>query len=127
MAFVTLVPPADRKELSVGEIVRRLRVEVSLVDVDPQAGQDHVAGMIAAVLGFSDELPGKAERLAWLQASQADAIYLSFGDEDGHDVARCCLIEGGSLFFDDLNEIEGPARVFVERAGRALGYELVDG
>lgn len=93
MAFIKLSPPEGRDALLVKEVVRRLRDEFEVVDTDPDAGQDHVAGMIAATLGFLDSLPGKQERLAWLQSIQNDAVFVSFGDDLGL-VASCCVQPG---------------------------------
>lgn len=99
MAFIKLFSPDGRDALSVKEVVHRLRGEFDVVDADPDAGQDHVAGMIAATLRFSDSLPGKQERLAWLQSIQNDAVYVSFGDDLGL-AASCCVQPGSELFFD---------------------------
>ena len=99
MAFIKLIPPEGRDALSVKQVIRRLREEFKVVDADPDAGQDHVAGMIPATLTFSDSLPGKQERLAWLQSIQDDAVYVSFGDDLG-TVASCCVQPASELFFD---------------------------
>lgn len=125
MAFIKLFPPEGRNALPVEEVIRRLRNEFNLVDVDPDAGQDHVAGMIAATLRFSDSLPGKQERLAWLQSVQNDSVYVSFGDALGV-IASCCVKPGLELFFDSPDEIDGPARPLLQRAANALGYTLYD-
>lgn len=125
MAFIKLFPPEGRNALPVEEVIRRLRNEFNLVDVDPDAGQDHVAGMIAATLRFSDSLPGKQERLAWLQSVQNDAVYVSFGDALGV-IASCCVKPGSELFFDSPDEIDGPARPLLQRAANALEYTLYD-
>jgi hypothetical protein len=74
MAFIKLCPPQGRDPLPVADVLRRLRDEFNFVDVDADAGQDHVGGMIAAALRFSDSLPGKQERLAWLQSVQDAAV-----------------------------------------------------
>jgi hypothetical protein len=97
-----------------------------VVDEDPDAGQDHVAGMIAATLRFSDALPGKQERLAWFQSVQDAAVMVSFGD-GLEPVACCCVMPDKELFFDSPDEIDGPARALVERAAAALGYTVYDG
>ena len=82
--------------------------------------------MIAAILGFSDSIPGKQERLAWLQSIQEAAVYVYFGD-DLNTMAGCCLKPDTELFFDSPDEIHGPARPLVERAAAALGYTLYPG
>jgi hypothetical protein len=125
MAFIKLFPPEGRDALPVKKVIRRLRDEFDVVDADPDAGQDHVAGMIAAALRFSDSLPGKQQRLAWLQSVQNDAVYVSFGD-DLALVASCCVMPGSELFFDDPDAIHGPARPLIERAAAALGYTVYD-
>ena len=119
MAFIKLVPPDGHDALPVDEVICRLRHEFDVVDADPDAGQDHVAGMIAATLRFSDSLPGKQERLAWLQSIQNDAVYVSFGDDLGL-VASCCVQPGSELFFGSPDEVHGPARPLLERAASAL-------
>ena len=126
MAYIKLFPPEGGDPLPVRDVIRRLRGEFDVVDADPDAGQDHVAAMIAATLGFSDSLPSKQERLAWLQSVQNDAVYVSFGDDLGL-VASCCVIPGSELFFDSPDEIHGPARSLVQRAAKALGYTVFDG
>jgi hypothetical protein len=123
MAFVKLLPPEGHDAHSVAEVIERLREEFDVVDADPDAGQDHVAGVIAATLRFSDEVPGKHERLAWFQSIQGDAVYVSFGDDLGL-VARCCVMPDSELFFDSPDEIDGPARALVERAAAVLSYTV---
>lgn len=125
MAFVKLLPPEGHDALPVSEVIERLRDEFAVVDVDADAGQDHVAGMIAATLRFSDAIPGKQERLAWFQTIQSDAVMVSFGDDLGL-VAMCCVMPRSELFFDNTDEIEGPARPLVERAAVALNYTVSD-
>jgi len=125
MAFIKLFSPEGRDPLPVKQVIRRLRDEFKVVDANPDAGQDHVAGMIAATLRFSDSLPGKQERLAWLQSIQDDAVYVSFGDDLGL-VASCCVQPASELFFDSPDEIDGPARPLLERAAKALGYTVYD-
>jgi hypothetical protein len=125
MAFIKLFPPEGRDALTVKEVISRLRDEFDVVDPDPDAGRDHVAGMIAATLRLSDSLPGKQERLAWLQSIQNDAVYVSFGDDVGL-VASCCVKPGSELFFDSPDEIDGPARPLLKRAATALRYTVYD-
>lgn len=125
MAFIKLIPREGCDALSVKEVVRRLRDEFGVFTADPDAGQDHVAGMIAATLRFSDSLPGKQERLAWLQSTQHDAVYVTFGDEPG-TVASCCVLPGSELFFGNPDEIIGPARSLLDKAATALGYTVYD-
>src|SRR6188474_492336 len=91
VAFVKLFSPEGRDSLPVEDVVDRLRDEFTIVDADPDQGQDHFAGMIAATLRFSDALPGKQERLEWLQSVQEAAVYVSFGD-DYSLMAGCCLM-----------------------------------
>lgn len=126
MAFLKLFPRKDRNALSVSDVLRHLRDEFAFVDADPDAGQDHVSGMIAATCRFSDSVPGKQERLTWLISVQDSAVYVSFGD-DVDLTASCCLMPGKELFFDSRDEIHGRARLLVERAASALGYELFEG
>jgi hypothetical protein len=126
MAFIKLFPPEGRDALAVRDVIRRLRDEFDVVDADPNAGQDHVAGMIAATVRFSDSLPGKQEQLAWLQSVQNDSVYVSFGDNLDL-VASCCVKPDSELFFDSPDEIPGAARPLVERAASALGYTIFDG
>jgi hypothetical protein len=121
MAFVKLFPPEGRDALPVADLIRRLEDEFTVVDADPDEGQDHVAGMIATTLRFPDELPGKQERLAWLQSVQDSAVYVSFGDDLG-TMAGCCVMPDSELFFGHPDEVDGPARLLVERAASALGY-----
>ena len=126
MSFIKLFPPEGRDALPVADIVERLRDEFGVVDADPDEGQDHVAGMIAATLRFSDSVPGKQERLAWFQSVQDAAIYVSFDDDLGL-VAGCCVMPNSELFFGSPDEVDGPARPLVERAASALGYVLFEG
>ena len=126
MAFVKLFPPEDGNALPVDDVIRRLRDEFEVVDVDPDAGRDHVAAMIAATLRFDDSIPIKHEQLARLQSVQEGAAYVSFGDDLGK-MASCCVMPDSELFFDSRDEIDGPARPLVERAGAALGYTVYDG
>jgi len=125
MAFIKLFPPEGHDALPVKKVIRRLREEFDVVEDDPDAGQDHVAGMIAATLRFSDSLPGKQERLAWLQSIQNDAVYVSFGDNLGL-MASCCVQPDSELFFDSPDVIHGPARPLLDRAASALGYIIYD-
>ena len=126
MAFVKLLPPEGRDALPVADVIRRLEDEFASVDADPDEGQDHVAGMIAATLRFSDAIPGKQDRLAWLQSVQDAAVSVSFGDDLG-TVASCCVMPDSELFFGNPDEVDGPARPLVERAASALGYTLYEG
>ncbi|AWM35589.1 hypothetical protein GobsT_67360 [Gemmata obscuriglobus] len=123
MAFVKLLPPEGGAPLSVADVIRRLADEFAEVHADPDAGQDHVAGMIAATLRFSDALPGKWERLARLQSVQHAAVCVSFGDDLGN-VAACCVMPDSELFFGSPDEVDGPAWPLVERAASALGYRV---
>jgi hypothetical protein len=126
MAFIKLLPTEGRDALAIGRVVERLREEFEIVHVDADEGQDHVAGMIAATLRFSDDLPGKQERLQSLQSVQKDAVYVTFGD-DLRVVASCCILTGWELFFDSPEELHGAARPLVERAARALDYIVYEG
>ena len=126
MAFVKLLPPEDGDALPVADVIRRLEDEFAEVHADPDAGQDHVAGMIAATLRFSDRVPGKQERLAWFQSVQDAAVQVSFGDDLGN-VASCCVMPDSELFFGSPDEVDGPARPLVERAAAALGYRVYPG
>jgi hypothetical protein len=76
MAFIKLFPSEERGALPVADVIRRLRDEFVVVNADPEAGQDHVAGMIVATLRFSDSVPGKQERLEWLQSVQDAAVHV---------------------------------------------------
>ena len=118
MAFVKLFPPEGRDALPVAEVVRQLEEEFAVVHADPDAGRDHVSGMVAATLRFSDSLPGKQERLTWLQSVQDAAVLVSFGD-DMNVVAVCCVMPDSELFFGSAEEVDGAARPLVERAGLA--------
>jgi hypothetical protein len=126
MAFVKLFPPAGRDALPIADVIRRLEDEFAIVDADPDKGQDHVADMIAAMLRFSDAVPGKRERLAWLQSVQDAAVYVSFGD-DLDTIAGCSVMPESELFFGSPDEVIGPARPLVERAASVLGYTLFEG
>lgn len=126
MAFIKLFPPKGRDALPITEVIDRLREEFEVVDADPDKGRDHVAGMIAATLRFSDAIPSKQDRLTWLQSVQDTAVYVSFGDDLGL-VANCCVMRDSELFFGNPDEVDGPARPLVERAASALGYTLFEG
>jgi hypothetical protein len=126
MAFVKLLPPENGDALPVDDVIRRLQDEFNLVDVDPDAGQDHVSAMIAATLRFSDVVPGKQERIKWFQSVQDAAILVTFGD-DLHTVASTCVMPHSELFFGSADEVDGPAHPLVERAAVALGYRLRKG
>jgi hypothetical protein len=125
MAFIKLFPP-DGRSLSVRTAILRLQDEFDVVEVDRDAGRDHVASMIAATLRFSDDIPIKQEQLAKLQSVQDAAVYVSFGDDLGL-VAGCCVMPDTELFFGSPDEVDGPARPLVERASAALGYTLYEG
>jgi hypothetical protein len=125
MAFVKLFPPEDGDALPVADVIRRLQDEFGVVDTDPNAGQDHVARMIVATLRFANSVPGKQERLAWLQSAQGTAVYVSFGD-DLELMASCCVMPDSELFFGNPDEVDGPARPLVERAATALGYTVFE-
>ncbi|MDY3554389.1 hypothetical protein R5W24_003511 [Gemmata sp. JC717] len=126
MAFVKLLPPDGGDALPVADVIRRLEDEFAEVHTDPDAGQDHVAGMIAATLRFSDRVPGKQERLAWFQSVREAATHVTFGD-DLSVSASCCVMPGSELFFDSPDAVDGPARPLVERAASALGYKVCVG
>lgn len=126
MAFVKLFPPKGGDALPVAEVISRLEDEFAIVDSDPMQGQDHVAAMIAATLRFSDKVPGKQDRLAWLLSVQEAAVFVSFGDNLG-TMARCCVMPGSELFFGSPDEVDGPARPLVERAALALDYTVFEG
>lgn len=126
MAFVKLFPPETRDAWPVAEVIRQLEEEFAVVDADPDKGEDLVADMIAAILGFSDEMPGKQERLSRLRSAQHAAVYVSFGDDLG-TMAGCCVMPDTELFFGYPDEVDGPARPLVERAASALGYTVYEG
>lgn len=126
MAFIKLFPPEGRDPLSVDEITERLRDEFDEFTADADEGQDHVAGMIAAILRFSDAVPGKQEELEWLQSIQDEAVYVSFGDELSV-IASCCVMPESELFFGSPDEVDGDARPLVERAADVLGYAVFEG
>jgi len=126
MAFIKLWPPEGRDPLPVAEIVARLQDEFAVVDVDPEAGRDHVGDMITATLRFPDSLPWKADRIAHLQSIQDAVVYVVFGD-DTLVTAGCCLLPNEELFFGNPDEVDGEARSLVERAAEALGYSLDEG
>lgn len=126
MAFVKLLPPEGGNALPVADVIRRLEDEFAVVDTDPDAGQEHVAGMIAATLRFSERVPGMQEQLAWYQSVQEAAVYISFGD-DLSVTASCCVLPDSELFFGSPDEVNGHARPLVERAATVLGYRVYDG
>jgi hypothetical protein len=126
MAFVKVFPPEGGNCLPVADVIRRLEDEFAVVDADPDEGQDHVAGMIAATRRVSDTIPGKQERLGWLQSVQEAAVYVSFGD-DLVTLAACCVMPDSELLFGSPDEVDGPARPLVERAAAALGYMVIEG
>ena len=98
MAFIKLIPHEGREVLPVDEIINRLRTEFEEVKVDEDQGRDHVGKMIAAVLKFSDSVPGKAEQLRHLQTLQMSSVYVTFGDEEYPYAARSVMSES-ELFF----------------------------
>jgi hypothetical protein len=116
----------SRGPLSVAEVIERLREEFAVVDADADAGQDHVAAMIAATLRFSDVVPGKQQRLAWFQSVQDAAVMVTFGD-DLNVTAHCCVMPESALFFDSPDALHGPARPLLDRAADALGYTMFNG
>lgn len=122
MEFLKLLPPKG-DALSVADVIRRLEDEFSVVYAAPDAGQDHVAGMIASMLQFSDTVPSKQERLAWLQSVQEAAVMVSSGDDLGL-VASSCVMPDSELFFGSVDEVDGLARPLVERTAAALGYKV---
>ena len=126
MAFIKLIPRKGRKCLPVNSIVRLFKDEFAIVDLDRDEGQNHVAGMIAATLRFSDSLPFKQEQLTRLQSIQPTAVYVTFGDN--LDVTTsCCLMADSELFFDNPDELDGPAREIIERAAKAIEYTVYRG
>jgi hypothetical protein len=126
MAFVKLFPLEGHDWLPIRKVIDSLRTEFSFVDVDPDAGQKHVADMIAATLRFSDTLPHKKAQLADLQTVQDSAVYVTFWDTD-EIKASCCLMKDCALFFDSPDEVDGEARSLVERLAGALNYAVYDG
>lgn len=123
MAFVKLLPPEGGDVLQVADVIRRLKNEFSIVHTDAEAGRDHIADIIAATLRFSDRVPGKQERIAWLLSVQESAVYVSFGDDLAVS-ASCCVKPDSELFFGNPDEVDGPARPLVERAASVLGYRV---
>jgi hypothetical protein len=126
MAFIKLFPPEGSEALPVPEIIRRLRDGFASVDANPDEGREHVDGVIAATLRFSDELPHKQQQLVSLRAVRDSAVYVTFGDSEDV-VASCCLMPDHELFFGSPDEVDGPARPLVQRCAAALGYELFEG
>jgi hypothetical protein len=124
VAFVKLLPRGE--PLPVAEVVRRLREEFPAFEADPDEGRDRVADMIVATLRLSDSDPRKRARLAELEAVQAAAVQVRFGD-DWHCAASCCVLPGAELVFGRRAEVAGPAREAVERAAEVLGYDLQQG
>jgi hypothetical protein len=109
MAFIKLWPPENHPWLPISEIIRRLEDEFAFVHADPDAGQDHVASMIAAVHRFSDDMPGKQERLDTFRSLQESAVVVTFADDQLGPAAFCCLLRDSELFFDSPDAIDGPA------------------
>jgi hypothetical protein len=126
MAFLKLFPFEGQDWLPIDEVLDRMRTEFRFLDVDSDGGQDHVGDMIAATLRFSDDLPHKQAQLADLQSVRDSAVYVTFGDSDDV-VGSCCLMRERAVFFDNPDEINGPARKLVERLAGALNYELYNG
>jgi hypothetical protein len=126
MAFLKLFPYEGHDWLPMDEVLDRMRTEFRAVDVDPDAGQDHVGDMITATLRFSDTLSFKQAQLADLQSVRETAVWVTFRDSDDVEAA-CCLMSDRDLFFDSPDEINGPARKLVERLAGALNYELYEG
>ena len=125
MAFLKLFLFEGQDWLPMNEVLERMRTEFRFVDVDSAGGQDHVDDIIAATLRFSDALPHKQAQLADLQSVRESAVYVSFRDSD-YIEASCCLMKDQGLFFDNPDEIDGPARPLVERLAGALNYELYE-
>jgi hypothetical protein len=123
MAYLVLYPPDRHDVLPVPEVVKRLQDEFEVVDIDSDAGRDHVAGKIAATLRLPDCIPDKQQRLERLQAIRDKSLHVSFGDDWGL-LASCYVIPDSELVFDGSFEVQGPARSLVERAAGALGYIL---
>jgi hypothetical protein len=126
MAFIKLRPFEGRSALSVADVTHRLTTEFAVVDVDPEEGRAHVAGMLTATLRFSDAVPGKQGQLEWLRSVQDSAVHVFFGD-DATTLAGCCVMPDSELFFGSPDEVDGAARSLVERAAVALGYSLFQG
>ncbi len=126
MAFIKLWPPEDCDPLPVAEIVARLQDEFAIVDVDPEAGRDHVGDVITATLRFPDSVPWKVDRIAHLRSIQEAAAYVVFGDDPVVTVG-CCLLPSEDLFFGSPDALDGGGRSLVERAAEVLGYTLQPG
>ena len=126
MAFIKLFPREGSDYLPVEEVIERLRSEFDYVEIDEEEGRDHVGGMIAATLRFSDELPWKQERLKTLQKLQRHSVYIFFGDHS-EAIAAFCFMPDSEMFFGSPEEVDGAARIIVTRAAQVLKYELFEG
>lgn len=126
MTFIKLLPPEGSEPHSVARIVELLSEEFEVFESDVEAGRDHVDGMLAATLRFPDSLPGKQERIAWLQSVQNEAVMVAFSD-GSEAVAQTCVIPNSELFFGTHDAVDGPGRQLVERAAVALRYGIVEG
>jgi hypothetical protein len=124
MAHIRLWPYNNRF-LPVASVLERLRAEFQVVNADAARGQASVVKWIELTQRFADaiRIPGKDERLALLQSVQVAAVYVSFGDSL-ELLASCYVMPGVALFFESTDEVSGPARRLVERAGITLGYRL---
>jgi hypothetical protein len=126
VAFLKLFPREHADPLPIATIIARLEGEFPVVKTSKEDGQKHLSAVIAATERFSDELPGKQERLEYFRSVKEVAVFVEFGDRLDL-LASCCLLSGAELLFSYPYEISGPGRPLIERAASALGYEVFEG
>lgn len=127
MAHRILEPPPGRPEVDPRVAIRLLRDAFDRVDVDAQAGAEHVDAIVAHIARMRGE---GAEAVAVLRSVRERAVALGLADEGGEPDAfiRFVLVPGEPLFIGFQHAAhEQAALPLVDRCARALGYVVRQG
>ena len=117
-----LSPRTGRIYLTPSEVVRRLREEFAVVDVDGDAGADHVGDMIAQFL----RMRAPEEIVEAHRRAQSEAIQVTIADEPEGDPSLTFVVMPDDVVFIGYHSLEHEQETegLLRRCAEALGYEI---
>jgi hypothetical protein len=118
-----LVPPKGRQCWAPHEAIARLRDEFAFVDVDRDAGANHVGAMLAKLI----ELAAPQEIVDRYAAAQERAAWVLVADEAASErfLTFVLLPNEGAFVQYESAQHEALVAPLLARCARALSYEVV--
>ncbi len=123
-----LTPMTGKPFLSPEEVVRRLRDEFEIADVDAEEGRDQAQNMLLQLIKMQQGgLSGCEEKIERTQKVQADALMVTVSDEPQSENAllRFLLIPDSEIIVTYYSgEHQRLAEPLLKRCSEVLGYPI---